>query len=431
MALGVLGLTAAGFLMPSQFAPQADAAWSASQALESSSWLPFTAEPALGTTRGSDTVAVWTAQNPTDDAKRVRLRRISSTGALGSLVTVSPSPGSAGGMTVSHPAAAVDADGDVVVAWTAQDPAASNAWQVFARRLSRTGELGAVRRLGAVGAHGWNPTVAVGDKGGAVVTWESDNSQLAARFGLSSQVVGRFQVGQRTTSRAAQVKATPAGTFLLPGMNLDGRAELTTLRWDGTRSKSVLDPTHYSNAVDADADATGRTHIAYTRDVSTGDRLVVRRSTSSGLTAQAYVSPSTHDVRYATIDTDRDGDSLVSWVSRTGRSTFRLYLRQWRADGTFGPVQDLGQLETVSAASVYLPRFPAVAVDSDGDAIVAGTSSGDATWRRTVTRAGTVSSPTTVLGSGAGISTATITPAGRARVASHSTASGQVYLRAG
>jgi hypothetical protein len=426
--LSVLGLAATTFLAPAPSTPHAAAAWSAPRALESSTWLPFTAEPSLGTTRGRGTVAVWTAHSPSDDVARVRLRRITPTGELGSLVTVSPSPGSAGGMTVVHPAAAVDAEGDVVVAWTAQDPASNDGWQVFARRLSATGSLGPVRRVGVVGTHGWNPTVAVDDHGRAVVTWESDGSQMAARFDLANQIVGRFQVGQRTTSRAAQVKVTPAGTFLLPGMDLDGRAELTTLRWDGTRTRSSIDPTHYSNVVDADGDALGRRSVAYTRDLSTGDGLFVRRWTSNGLTPQMRVSPSAHDVRYATIDTDREGDSIVSWVRRTGTTTFRFYLRQWRADGTFGPVQDLGAVDSFSAAGMNLPRLPAVGVDSDGDAVVAGIDVNDAAWRRTITRAGTVSSAT-VVGTAATVGTATITPAGRARVAYYARATGQIYIR--
>lgn len=429
VALGVLGLTAVTLFAPPQNTPPAAAAWSASKAVESSAWLPFTAEPSLGTTRGTETVVVWTAQNPTDDVSRVRLRRITSTGALGSPVTISPSPTSAGGMTASQPAAAVDADGDVVVVWTAQDPAANNGWQVFTRRLSRAGTLGPVLRVGEVGQHGWNPTVAVDGEGRAVVTWESNNSQLAIRLDTSSRLIGRFQVGQRVTSRAAQVKVTPTGAFLLPGMNIDGRAELTALGWNGARSKVSVDSTHYSNAVDADADAKGRRFIAYTRDISAGDGLFVRRWSSAGLTAQVQVSPTTHDVRYATIDTDREGDSIVSWIRRTGTTTFRFYARQWRADGTLGPVRDLGSLDSVSAASVYLPRFPAVAVDNDGDAIVAATSSGDASWRRSITRSGTVSSATT-LGTGAAASTATITPGGHARVAYHAKATGQIYLRA-
>ena len=429
VTLGVLGLAAATFLAPPESAPRAAAAWSTPKALEASAWLPFTADPALGTTRGPGTVAVWKADSPTDGASRIRLRRITATGGLGSLVTVSPSPATAGGMSPSNPKAAVDADGDVVVVWTAQDPAANRGWQVFARRLSRTGDLGPVRRVGIVWEHGWNPSVAVSDAGRAVITWESNNSQMAARFDGSSRVVGRFQVGQRTTSVAAQVKATPSGTFLLPGMNIDGRAELTTLRWDGTRSKRGLDPTHYSNAVDADADAKGRRFIAYTRDISAGDGLFVRRWSSTGLTAQKRVSPTTHNVRYASIDTDREGDSIVSWVRQTGRSTFRFYLRQWRADGTLGPIRDLGVPKTISAASIYLPRLPSVAVDSDGDAVVAGTNASAVSWRRTITRAGTVSSPATV-GTNAGATSATITPAGRARVVYYKIGTGQIHLRA-
>jgi hypothetical protein len=429
VALGVLGLAAATFFVPPQNTPSAAAAWSAPKALEASDWLPFTAEASLGTTRGRGTVAVWTAHSPTDDISRVRLRRITPAGGLGALVTISPSPSSAGGMTVVHPAAAVDAEGNVVVAWTAQDPASNDGWQVFARRLSSTGSLGPVRRMGVVGEHGWNPTVAVDDRGRAVVTWDSDGRQLAARFDLSSRVDGRFQVGSRPTARAAQVKVTPAGNFLLPGMTTGDEAELTMLRWDGTRTKIGIDPAHDSNAFDADADAQGRRSIAYTRDLSTGDGLYVRRWTSNGLTAQLRVSPTTHNVRYAFIDTDREGDSIVSWIRQGGATPFQLYLRQWRANGTLGPIQELGALDYYNpSAGLYLPQFPAVAVDSDGDAVVTGINPDDVAWRRTITRAGTVSSPTTV-GAGAASSTAAITPAGRARVAYYEKATGQIRLR--
>jgi hypothetical protein len=428
-ALGVLGLAAATFLVPAQNTPSAAAAWSEPKPLEAADWLPFTSDSSLGTTRGQDSVAVWTAHDPAYEVSRVRVRRILPNGDLGALVTVSPSPASAGGMTVVHPVAAVDADGDVVVAWTAQDPAANGGWQVFTRRLSSTGSLSPVRRVGVVGQQGGNPTVAVADGGRAVITWDGGDSQMAVRLDLSGQLGGRFQVGQRPTSRAAQVKVTPAGDFLLPGMDSDGRAELTMLRWDGTRTKIAVDPAHYSNAVDADADAQGRRSVVFTRDISTGDGLFARRWTTNGLTAPKRVSPSTHNVRYATIDTDREGDSTVSWIRQTGWSSFQLYLRQWQANGTLGPVQDLGQLDSYSAAGMHLPEFPAVAVDADGDAVVTGVDVHDTAWRRTVTRSGTVSAASPV-GTGAARSSATITPAGRARVIYHETGTGQIHLRA-
>lgn len=435
-ALGVLGLAATTLLVPAQDAPPAAAARSAAMPLESSrelsleaaDWLPFTAQPSLGTTRGPDTVAVWTAHHPTEDVPRVRLRRITPDGGLGALVTVSPKPGTAGGTAVSQPAAAVDADGDVVVVWTAQDPADANELQAYTRRLSSTGSLGPVRQVGFVGEHGWNPTVAVADDGRAAITWESDGSRRAARFDLSGPVLGRVRLGYLPSSPAAQVKVTPTGDyFLLPGLGSDGGAILGAISWDGTRTATGIDFPHSSNAVDADGDAQGRRFFAFTRDVSTGDELFVRRWNSNGLTAIKRASPSTHDVRYATIDTDREGDSIVSWVSRTGSSTFQLYLRQWRADGALGPVRDLGQLDTVSAMGTSVPRLPEVAVDADGNAVVTGIDGTGTAWYRTVTRSGTVSSATTV-GTGAAGSSATITPAGRVRVVHHAKATGQVHL---
>jgi hypothetical protein len=69
-----------------------------------------------------------------------------------------------------------------------------------------------------------------------------------------------------------------------------------------------------------------------------------------------------------------------------------------------------------------------VAVDSDGDAIVAGTDSADVAWRRSITRSGTVSSATTV-GTYAANASATITPTGSARVAYQQKGAGQIYVR--
>ena len=114
--------------------------------------------------RQGDAALVWVRKSRAYPYTwRVQFRSRSHTGAWGSTINVSPS-----GQAPRSPKVVVDDDGDAVVVW---DAYTGTDYHVYARRVSRTGALGTLRVLtpGGVSIHGTD--VAVDPDGDAVVTW--------------------------------------------------------------------------------------------------------------------------------------------------------------------------------------------------------------------------------------------------------------------
>jgi hypothetical protein len=114
--------------------------------------------------RQGDAALVWVRKSRAYPYTwRVQFRSRSHTGAWGSTINVSPS-----GQAPRSPKVVVDDDGDAVVVW---DAYTGTDYHVYARRVSRTGALGTLRVLtpGGVSIHGTG--VAVDPDGDAVVTW--------------------------------------------------------------------------------------------------------------------------------------------------------------------------------------------------------------------------------------------------------------------
>src|SRR4030095_8412206 len=113
--------------------------------------------------RQGDALLVWvrtTQEYP--HYRRAQIRFRSHTGTWGSIVTVSPSD-----QDPRAPKVALDDDGDGVVVWHAFDGVD---YRVYARRISRTGSLGSVKTLTAAGLNIYGTDVAVDPDGDAVVT---------------------------------------------------------------------------------------------------------------------------------------------------------------------------------------------------------------------------------------------------------------------
>lgn len=121
--------------------------------------------PAVALDRQGDAFMVWRREpawtTPYDG--RIQGRSLSRSGELGSLKLLSPDTQSA-----DHPEVDADDDGDAVVVWHGGN---EDMDRIFARRVSRSGSVGPLRTISAAAPKAYWPGVAVDSDGDALVTW--------------------------------------------------------------------------------------------------------------------------------------------------------------------------------------------------------------------------------------------------------------------
>ncbi len=121
--------------------------------------------PHVAVDRQGDAFMVWRREpawtTPFDG--RVQGRSLSRSGELGPLKLLSPDTHSA-----RSPVVAVDDDGDAVVMWDGRN---EDTARIFARRVSRSGSVGPLRTLSSAGPTAYFGAVAVDSDGDALVTW--------------------------------------------------------------------------------------------------------------------------------------------------------------------------------------------------------------------------------------------------------------------
>jgi hypothetical protein len=152
-----------------------------------------------------DFVAAWTASGQDGSLSGVFARRYDSTGqpqAVEFQVNVYTTE------SQTRPGVAVDADGNLIVAWTSEGQDGSTSG-VFARRFDSAGSALAFEFQVNVytTSDQWFPAVGTDDSGGFVVVWEStdQDGDLEGVFGRRFSVVGlplgsEFQINTHTES---------------------------------------------------------------------------------------------------------------------------------------------------------------------------------------------------------------------------------------
>jgi hypothetical protein len=156
--------------------------------------------PRIASDARGDARAVWLQHHRRE--LRVKTRKISSTGALGPVKTLSSA------RQKSHdPVIASDADGDVIAAWSQPD---SEDWRIRARRISANGRLGSVKTLSAPG-HGAGLTQVASDaRGNALVVWSQFNSQVSNRSIKARRISATGALGPRLSlSDAGEYALSP------------------------------------------------------------------------------------------------------------------------------------------------------------------------------------------------------------------------------
>ena len=287
--------------------------------------------PAAAAEDDGDFVIAWDSSSQDGSGYGVFARRFSSAGvSLATEFQVNTSTG--GGQR--QPSAAVDADGDFVIAWRGSSAAA---YEVFVRRFSSAGTFltGEIQANAHTPDQQLNPAVASEADGDFVVTWFS-LTQDGASGGIFAR---RFSSG---------------------GAALASEFQVNTYTTDYQRNPSV------SKA------ANGNFVVAWQSQLQDGAGWgVFARSFSSAgapLTGELQVNTYTvNDQQNPSVAVSASGQFVVVWQSLLQDANSQgVFARRFSSSGAA-----LANEFQISAYTIGSERNPSVAVDADGEFIVA------------------------------------------------------------
>jgi hypothetical protein len=334
-------------------AEPARAGWSVTYNLSASNWMAMD-WPAVAVDRQGDAIMAWAACDAAESGcyHQVQVRQKTPTGALGPIKTLSPK-----GASTAWPEVATDDDGDSVVVWQ-QDG------RVYGRRVSRTGAVGSLLPLSTTAAI--NPTVVVDPIGTGLAVWSeirSGSFYTVARFIYPSGAIGSpITLGNGEGDQPAAV-VDRSGKAVVAWTESNARVVARRMKPGYLGPRTVFTSTisgigygRVSAGVDRDGDAV----IAFRRaDNNTGrSYLWARQWSRTGTIGKVLgIAPSTDNLTfYSELAMDLEGDYVVVWSRRTSQTQTDVYARRVYRTGTLGTVTRLG-----------VGDRPAIAVDDDGD----------------------------------------------------------------
>ncbi|MEL7061341.1 MAG: hypothetical protein AAGN46_15060 [Acidobacteriota bacterium] len=309
--------------------------------------------PAVAVDADGDFTVVWTSDGSagTDSSlSSIQGRRFASDGmALGAQFQINTYTTS----NQSGPSADMDSNGDLVVVWTSlgSDGTDSSSYSVQGRRFGSDGSpLAAQFQVNTfTSSEQTTASVAMDDDGDFVVVWRSAAS-----------------AGTDTSADSVQGQR-----FAADGSPLGAQIQLNTYT-TGVQTSPVV-------GVDADGDFV----VAWTSSGSDGSdsdaySVQAQRFASTGSTQgpQVQVNTFTTSLQFdPSVDVDADGDFVVVWNSfgSAGSDTSGSSIQGQRFASDGSPVESEFQINSYTTG---FQDSPIVAVDSDGDFVVAWTSSG-------------------------------------------------------
>ncbi|WP_433118107.1 hypothetical protein [Micromonospora sp. CA-246542] len=271
----------------------------------------------------------------------------------------------AGWSGLDQPFAAVDRQGDSLLAWAGCDNNASSCNdQVKAQLVSVDGTAGPVQTLSPLGPSAFWPKVASDDDGDSAVVWTQDGLVAGRRVSASGEL-GPLQMITTWHGVSPAVAVDPSGLALVTWTEIRDGAYTTKARYFG--ADSSLGP-ELTLGVGVDQtvvgiDRAGTAVVAWTESY---ERVVARRVSPEGVAPLRVIAGRATDVRYAGVSlaVDRDGDAVISYRwSRAGEPP-RLRARHYSHTDT------LGSVFSVSPAAHELSLFDELAGDLDGDAVL-------------------------------------------------------------
>ncbi len=349
--------------------------------------------PATAMDADGDTIVVWHSSGQDGTFPSVYAQRYNATGVpQGTEFRVNTTvPGSQ-----AYPTVAMDATGDFVVAWQgiSQDGSGHG---IYARRFDSVGlPLSTEFRVNTTTANSQQfPAIAMDADGDFVVAWDSagqDGSQYgvyAQRFNSEGVAQGNeFRVNTYTASeqRLPATAMDDNGNFVIAWRSFDQDGSTIGVyaqRYDANgqtrggefRVNSTTIGQQASPSVDMDAD--GDFVITWQSYLQDGSHYGVyaQRYAASGtpLGGEFRVNTTTANSQNSpSIAMDADGDFVVAWNSGgQDGSSYGVYARRYAADGT----PTTGELR-VNTATANFQGLPSLSMDADGDFIVAWVSNG-------------------------------------------------------
>ena len=309
-----------------------------------------------------------------------------------------------------RPSVAMDADGDFVVAWQSYGQDGSN-YGIFAQRYNADGSTaGSEFAVNTVTSNVQNlPAIAMDADGDFVIAWQSDgqdgngNGIIAQRYNADGSTVGSdFVVNTHTANSQsnASIAMDADGDFVIAwqsfGQNTNGYgiyaqrfnadgstagSEFKVNTYDessnlGAKLLSIPLMTYQTRptiAMDADGDFVIAWQSSYQDGSNSG--IYAQRYTANGNTAGSEFRVNTNttgDQTFANIAMDADGDFVVVWNSRyQDGSGDGIYAQRYNAAGVAAGGEVLVNTYTTDGQAT-----PNVAMDADGDFVVAWQSYG-------------------------------------------------------
>ncbi|MCA9094949.1 MAG: cadherin-like domain-containing protein, partial [Planctomycetaceae bacterium] len=290
----------------------------------------------------------------------------------------------------SRPVVAADSNGDYVIAWESYGQDGYD-WGIFAQRFSSTGIPQGPEFQVNTYTGSWQlfPSIAVSPAGDFVIAWQSIGADGNA-YGISARRYNadgvpqgpEFQVNSFTTGSqtAPSIAINPAGDFVITWMTEDQNLEAYDIHAQRFNSLGVPQglefqvntyTTSYQFNPAIAMDSAGDFVIAWESDSQDGDNwgIFAQRYDSAGIpqgpeflvnsyTTFIQISPS--------VAMENDGDFVIAWNSYSDGDFGGIYSRHFNSSGV-----PQGSEIGINSYTTFNQRSPVVAVDANGDTIIA------------------------------------------------------------
>jgi hypothetical protein len=285
--------------------------------------------PRIASDADGDATVVWGQHR---GIWRIKARKISSTGSLGRVKTLSSAT-----QKSKDPEIASDARGDAIAVWSQFD---GMSWRIKTRRISAKGRLGSVKTLSAAGNDGHIAQVASDARGDAIAVWLSkpkgskwrvNARRISARGRLGSVKTlsegrpGEAQVASDARGEAAVVwSASVHSRSRIYARRISATGDFGPTQTLSSRGRTAAAP---QIAIDGAGNATA---VWYDyRSPNTNDwHLQARQISATGALGpmqRLAVAP----ISRPQIAVNTQGDAFATWAQFGGS--------QWSAWGSLGP----------------------------------------------------------------------------------------------
>jgi PKD repeat protein len=324
--------------------------------------------PFAVTNRSGNGLVVWVDEG-VGNLHQVQLRTIAPDGTAGPVVGF-PTGGPIS-VTMSNPTAAIDANGDAVVAWEQN----GGIYAVTRQGLNNAFPDAPAPHLVTATATS-PPSAAIDGSGNAIVVWESGMQIQAMRHSSGGAWSGTTDAvvppGVHVYSHPA-LAANPIGQMVVPFLDFDGTNQAVAVvtgsvsgGWGTTPTVTALSPTGVTHGPAVNVDDSGGAAVGWS--TTTGAQVSLRPAGGSfpaPAGAQSITPVPTTPGSFA-LAGNGAGAVVVAWSSFETTPLQNVVRAAVKPAGTstFTATQIISDTATYAAS-------PAIALDENGDAVVA------------------------------------------------------------